>query len=71
VASERNGAAAWAGRVCLFVALCTAAAGSGTVSAQPPATAVRGLPETAASTALEAAPSRARGIAAQDNWLGD
>ena len=69
--SKRNGAVAWAGRVCLFVALCTAAAVGGAVSAQPPVAAVRGVPEAAASTAPEAAPSRPGGIAAQDNWLGD
>jgi hypothetical protein len=71
VTRERNGTAAWAVRVCLFVALCTTAAAGGAVSAQPPVAAVRGVPEAAPSMAPEAAPSRPRGIAAQDNWLGD
>jgi hypothetical protein len=71
VASDRGRAGAWARRAGLFVALCAAAAGDGAVSAEPPAVRARGRSHAAASPALEAAPSRALGIAAQDNWLGD
>ena len=71
MASDRDRAGAWARRVGLFVALCAVTAGNGAASAEPPAAPERGRLQAEPSPAPEAAPSRALGIAAQDNWLGD